>query len=395
MRDEFVSSVKLIIAQRVNYLCSSPLCGAPTVGPKIDPEGVTNVGVAAHITAASPGGKRYNPLLSPEERKSPENGIWCCQNCGKAIDDDEIRYPEALLKDWKKGAEERALNNLGRPVFRRDDNPPLVVHTGFQGRSGAPLPGFSVDSELSHLCSLMPQKFWHPFEVRVIDSGYGALGQPYTIVGAAVNHGWDWNVSLYGAGEFGWELIASILLQGQKSWVPEAFYIPGRPGAIVVTHVHGYGTGVFRRSTSWYRIAKGEPTPFLSYPYEFHIYGWGMPFGRKLTSTHVHLPSSLSANELLTIRFDIAYSIYDELFTGGPADTLFTHTEALSFEWDASTGVFVPHTASDNPSRIEAWWGDSTEQFLKQNIFTLKHLAQFGTSRQKSFISKEFGFSPT
>jgi hypothetical protein len=46
------------------------------------------LGVAAHITAASPDGPRYDQNLSSEQRKSPDNGIWLCQNCAKLVDND-------------------------------------------------------------------------------------------------------------------------------------------------------------------------------------------------------------------------------------------------------------------------------------------------------------------
>src|SRR5579871_1727431 len=56
MRDDFSEEVKRTLAARVNYFCSNPDCRAQTTGPQVDPSKVLNVGVAAHITAASDGG---------------------------------------------------------------------------------------------------------------------------------------------------------------------------------------------------------------------------------------------------------------------------------------------------------------------------------------------------
>ncbi|MDA8019302.1 MAG: hypothetical protein MPN21_17820 [Thermoanaerobaculia bacterium] len=71
-----------------------------------------NIGVAAHITAASERGPRYEPSLSSEERRDLENGIWLCQNCGKLIDSDISRYSIAKLGEWKSDAEAAAARAL-------------------------------------------------------------------------------------------------------------------------------------------------------------------------------------------------------------------------------------------------------------------------------------------
>jgi hypothetical protein len=113
-RHDFTDATKHALAMRVAYVCSNPDCGAATAGPNSDPTKTIMVGVAAHITAAAPGGKRYNPALTKEERRHADNGIWLCQNCGKRVDDDDIAYPETLLRDWKRNAEARALANVGR-----------------------------------------------------------------------------------------------------------------------------------------------------------------------------------------------------------------------------------------------------------------------------------------
>jgi hypothetical protein len=96
----------------VGFRCSNPNCRQPTSGPQVDPTKAINIGVAAHIKAASPGGKRYDSNQSSEQRKSADNGIWLCQSCSKLIDSDETRYTVELLQTWKSQAETIALREL-------------------------------------------------------------------------------------------------------------------------------------------------------------------------------------------------------------------------------------------------------------------------------------------
>ncbi|GJP28818.1 hypothetical protein NJB18091_15650 [Mycobacterium marinum] len=81
------------------------------------------IGEAAHITAASPGGPRYDPELTSEERRNITNGIWCCRNCGKLIDSDHTGYSVELLRGWKLEAERRAAREIsaigaGSPIVK-------------------------------------------------------------------------------------------------------------------------------------------------------------------------------------------------------------------------------------------------------------------------------------
>ncbi len=113
-RDDFPEGVKRVLAERVGYRCSHPECGALTSGPHTEPGKRVSVGVAAHITAAAEGGPRYNPNLTPEERKAPENGIWMCQTHGTLVDRDHVRFPEPMLREWKARAEDEALASIGK-----------------------------------------------------------------------------------------------------------------------------------------------------------------------------------------------------------------------------------------------------------------------------------------
>lgn len=111
-RDDFSSQVKEILAKRVGYRCSNPSCRKSTSGPQLDSAKAINIGVAAHLTAASPGGPRYDATLTPEARSAESNGVWLCQNCAKLIDSDVTRYPIKVLRAWKTVAEHQALIEL-------------------------------------------------------------------------------------------------------------------------------------------------------------------------------------------------------------------------------------------------------------------------------------------
>lgn len=117
MRDNFSEKTKQVLQNRAGNHCSNPDCRVLTSGPNAEPEKATKTGVAAHITAAAPGGPRHNPRLAPEQRKSAVNGIWLCRRCADFIDTDYLNYPVALLLSWKESAEQEADDyNKGRKV---------------------------------------------------------------------------------------------------------------------------------------------------------------------------------------------------------------------------------------------------------------------------------------
>ncbi len=121
-RDDFSKQTLDTLAKRVGVRCSNPSCRKLTTGPRTESYHVVNIGVGAHITAAAPGGPRHDPSLTPEQRQSPENGIWLCQNCAKLIDNNPPRYPVGVLRDWKTQAEASALAEIeGRAVPRPTD----------------------------------------------------------------------------------------------------------------------------------------------------------------------------------------------------------------------------------------------------------------------------------
>jgi len=116
MRDDFSENLKRALAARVGNVCSNPTCSSHTSGPHVDPAKTVNIGIAAHIAAAAPGGPRFDHHQVPADRSGASNAIWLCSNCARLVDSDPARFPTSLLIEWKATAEEAAFRRLGRPV---------------------------------------------------------------------------------------------------------------------------------------------------------------------------------------------------------------------------------------------------------------------------------------
>ncbi|MER8370596.1 hypothetical protein NKH84_24065 [Mesorhizobium sp. M0902] len=124
-RDDFKPAIKIQLAQRVGYLCSHPECQRPTIGPKKGEVGANNIGVAAHIKAASIGGPRYDSDQTPAERAGLENGIWLCADHAHLVDHDPNEFTVDKLRGWKHAAEERAFKQLVTGRGAATVQPPL------------------------------------------------------------------------------------------------------------------------------------------------------------------------------------------------------------------------------------------------------------------------------
>jgi transposase-like protein len=134
-RDDFTAATIRTLAHRAGHRCSNPDCPRPTSGPAVEEDKSVNVGQAAHITAAAPGGKRYDASLTPEERRAASNGIWLCQLCAKLIDTDEARFTVELLRKWKRDAEERALRDIATTAPAAYRRPAVVVELDDEDRA--------------------------------------------------------------------------------------------------------------------------------------------------------------------------------------------------------------------------------------------------------------------
>ena len=122
-RDGFSQKTIEIVAKRSGYHCSNPGCRRGTVGPsESDSQKHDLIGVAAHISAASVGGPRYNPNLTAEERASIENAIHLCENCAKLIDCNQgTDFSIEVLLWWKETHETEVREGLKNPKIRHRD----------------------------------------------------------------------------------------------------------------------------------------------------------------------------------------------------------------------------------------------------------------------------------
>lgn len=135
-RDNFSAPTVNSLALRAGHHCSMSTCGVSTAGPSdSSPDKSVNIGVAAHITAASPGGPRYDPAMTPEERKSINNAIWLCQTHSRLIDVNPDGYSVSQLRQMKEAhetAQSARLEGVSVPHFNADFVAlgPEIIFTG-------------------------------------------------------------------------------------------------------------------------------------------------------------------------------------------------------------------------------------------------------------------------
>jgi len=173
MRDEFPVRVKDVLAKRSGHRCSNPSCQRETSGPHSDPTKAVNIGVAAHITAASPGGPRFDFSLSPVERVQIENAIWLCQTCATLVDTDVVRFTVEVLHQWKEGTERIAR-------WKIESTKPLIGEPNQH-----PAIGLRFDMTYDDARALLIRDGWQPYMRHW-------------------NHGWSPDVR-YGNGPVFWE----------------------------------------------------------------------------------------------------------------------------------------------------------------------------------------------
>lgn len=117
-RDNFDSKTNETLAKRASFICSNPECRCFTLAAS-DTDAMKFIynGIAAHITAASTGGPRYDINKTAEERSNILNGIFLCSNCSIAIDKNNgIDFTVQRLLAWKNEHEIWIRENLNKSI---------------------------------------------------------------------------------------------------------------------------------------------------------------------------------------------------------------------------------------------------------------------------------------
>ena len=124
MRDDFSQRTRRILAARAGHRCS--VCLKLTSGPADVADAALSDGIAAHITAASPEGPRFDRSMRAEGRRGAENGIWVCTQHGREIDSDLRPFTVAVLRGLKRAQEEYAAKKFQDRAIPRDTSARLI-----------------------------------------------------------------------------------------------------------------------------------------------------------------------------------------------------------------------------------------------------------------------------
>ncbi len=111
-RDEFTPATKRAIERQARWHCSNPDCRRLTRAATSDGKGEINIGEAAHICAAAPGGPRYDVDMTPEQRRSAENGIWLCNVDAEAVNSKDSKFTVEELRKWKRLTDEDSWRSI-------------------------------------------------------------------------------------------------------------------------------------------------------------------------------------------------------------------------------------------------------------------------------------------
>jgi nucleoside phosphorylase len=109
-------TIKLLFAAS-GGICAFPGCETRLVHP----ESRALLGEICHISAAAPGGPRYEPDQTDRERSQDKNLIILCPTHHNLIDKDQVTYTADILRTMKAQHEDRVAARLSSVPPRIDD----------------------------------------------------------------------------------------------------------------------------------------------------------------------------------------------------------------------------------------------------------------------------------
>ncbi len=164
---------------------------------------MVNVGIAAHITAASPGGARYDPNCTDEKRRSESNGIWVCRKHGTEINVVSSTYSVEALRGLRDIRERIARNDLQRQSTADDDSSTALIEFPY------------VETELRLIEIISPQ----PYNYSTASSLHNLLAESpvgpgvLELVPEVIISIWDTRPDVAG-------ILATVLCNAINLWHP-------------------------------------------------------------------------------------------------------------------------------------------------------------------------------
>lgn len=217
------------------------------------------------------------------------------------------------------------------------------------------------------------------------------VGKPYCVVSIGGHSDWSWDVLFLTQSEGKWLQLGRIPLPGQKSYKPIVTYVPGEnAGALAIEHVAGYGTGVFQKAATWYRVEPEGLIPLFTYPVWAYVIGWGLPFQRHITGHTSGIPYVIETGSRLDINLKAEYSADPTWAKRHEVDVdipLFSYAIRLILDWDAEARVFVPSRESTATfDQVEGLFNDDTGAFLRRYLEEIIRLVDKGGKLQRDWV---------
>lgn len=200
--DDFPADVVRTLKDRAGNKCS--VCHKSTSGPGASDDTAQSDGVAAHITAASPRGPRYDGSLSPEGRRGIENAIWGCTQHGREIDSQSSDYSEPALRALKRIREDMARRELQNSTTRTDGSAVLIE-----------LPYADTADKLVEIIAPQEYTFETTSSVRTIVRATSRGKRLLELVPEVIIGAWDIHPNVAG-------ILATLLSASLATWEPKS-----------------------------------------------------------------------------------------------------------------------------------------------------------------------------
>jgi len=194
------------------------------------------LGEIVHIRAASPGGARYDPSMTPDERRSPSNLVIMCPNHHAIVDRNPAKHTVAALETMKRKREEgtsrRALPPKAVEVALKEVTVGMHTEVKVKAVQGGGA-GRRLSTESSASLVKLAQRYpGAGVEVSMILGDAEAAQLVSDIRQAAKNGGWGWiarNQAVYDRNPRGIVICArgdSPLLRDTAQWATESGFKP-------------------------------------------------------------------------------------------------------------------------------------------------------------------------